>query len=183
MVSIEMWIFKRNINIRTDIEEQNMMYDQVNFFAVSVPSLLKLVECRAIASLHKPDCPEHIGQIMKSPFKDDFKGAHFENYDKMYSTGTWSYLLLRSLILSEAVLLPIRPAYAVKSTTTESLWELQVRYCANGARMQQGVHYDQSISPVTSVEDIQILLNLGASQGKSVFCRGCQECVPEYNTV
>jgi hypothetical protein len=32
---------------------------------------------------------------MKSPFKADFKGAHFENYYKMYATGTWSFPVLR----------------------------------------------------------------------------------------
>jgi hypothetical protein len=84
----------------------------------------------------------------------------------MYSTGTWIYPLLNSLILPESVILPILPAHAVKSTTTESLWELQVRSCVNGARMQQGVHVDQSFSPVTPIENIWILLSLGASQGK-----------------
>jgi hypothetical protein len=165
VVSIEMWIVKRNSNICTDIEEQNMMYDQVRFVLVSVPSLSEPVACRAIASLHKAYCPKHIGQMIKSPFKADLKGAHFENYDKMYSTGTWSYPLLRSLSPPEAVLLPIRSAYA----TTESLSDFQVHSCANSARMQQGVHFDQSFSHVASIGNIHILLNLGASQGKSFF--------------
>jgi hypothetical protein len=107
--------------------------------------------------------------MMKSPFKADFKGAHFENYNKMYRTATWIYPLLRSLIPKEAVLLPIRPAYAVKYSSNESLWELQVRSCANGAHMQQGVHFDESFSPVASIKNIRILLNLGAAQRKSVY--------------
>jgi hypothetical protein len=107
--------------------------------------------------------------MTKSPFKADFKSANFENYDKMYRTGTWSYPLLYSLIPSETVLLPIRPSYAVKATMTEALWELQARSCANGARMKQGIHFDESFSPVASITNIRIILCLGASQGKSVF--------------
>jgi hypothetical protein len=169
VVSIGMWIIKRNSYIRTDIEEQHMMYGQVRFVPVLVPSLPEPITCRDVASLHKADYPGHIDQRMKSPFKAGFKGAHFENYDNMYSTGTWSHPVLRSLIPAEAVFLPIRTAYAVTSTNTESIWDLQVRSCANEALMQQGVHFYQSSSPVASIENIHILLNLGASQGKSVF--------------
>jgi hypothetical protein len=149
-----------------------MMFDQVRFFPVKYPSAPEHVSCCDVASLHKPECPTHIGQMMESPFKYNFKGAHFEKYDKMYHTGTWSYPLLRSLIPKDAFLLPIFPAYAIQSTTTESLWGLQVRSCANGARMQQGIHYDESFSPVTSIENILIILNLRASQVKSVFIIG-----------
>jgi hypothetical protein len=85
-----------------------MMFDQVRFVPVEAPALPEAVTCCAVASLIKPNCPAHIGQIMKSPFKAEFKGAHFENYDKMYSTGTWSS--------AGVVLLPICPAYAIKST-------------------------------------------------------------------
>jgi hypothetical protein len=74
--------------------------------------------CHTVTSLIKPDCPAHIGQMMKSPLKAEFKGAHFENYDKMYSTGTWSFPVLRYLIPAAAVLLAILPEYAVESTST-----------------------------------------------------------------
>jgi hypothetical protein len=167
--TIEVWIIKHTSNTWTDIEEQCTMFDQVRFVHVELPSAVEPVVCRAVASLRKPECHEHIEQMIKSPFKADFKGAHFENYDNMYHTGTWSYPRLRSLIPKEAVLLPIHPAYAVKSSTTELLWELQVRLCANGARMQQGIHFYEYFSPVASIENIRILLSLGASQGKSVF--------------
>jgi hypothetical protein len=74
--------------------------------------------------------------MINIPFKADLKGAHFENYDKMHSTGTWSFPILRSLVPLEGIILPINHDYAVKSTSTESSWELQVSSCANGARMQ-----------------------------------------------
>jgi hypothetical protein len=38
--------------------------------------------------------------------------AHFENYDKMYSTGTWIFPILRSLVPPEGIILPICPDYA-----------------------------------------------------------------------
>jgi hypothetical protein len=93
------------------------------------------ITCRAVASLKKPDCPEQVGQMVRSPFKMDFKFAHFENYDKMYQTGIWSYPVARGLLPSDAFLLPIRSTYAVKSTETASLWELQVHFCSNGECM------------------------------------------------
>jgi hypothetical protein len=166
---IQVWLVKRNSATRTDIEEQRMMFDQVSFVPVQVPALLAVVSFRAVTSLIKPDCTAHIGQMMKSPFKADFKGAHFENYEKMYSTGTWSFPVIHSLIPAEAALLPIRPAYAVESTSTESLWEIQVRSCVNGARMQQDIHYDESFAPVASIESTHVLLCLAAAQGKQVF--------------
>jgi hypothetical protein len=79
VVSIEMWIVKRNTNVRTDLEEQQMMYDQVRVVPIYLPSLSEPVACRAVASLQKPECPDHIGQMMKRPFKADFKGRHFDN--------------------------------------------------------------------------------------------------------
>jgi hypothetical protein len=99
--------------------------------------------------------------MMKSPVKADFKGARFENYDKMYSTGTWSFPILSSL--------HIRPGYAVKSTLTESFWELQVRSCANGYHTQQGSHFEESFAPVAMIDSTLILLYMAAAQGKTVY--------------
>jgi hypothetical protein len=68
-----------------------MMFNQVRFFSVPVPVFPDDDEYRAVTSLHFhdcPDCPEHIGQMVNSPFKYDFKGKKIEKYDKMYSRGT-----------------------------------------------------------------------------------------------
>jgi hypothetical protein len=108
--------------------------------------------------------------MMNSPFKADYKGEHFENYDKMYSTGTWSFPILRSVVPPEGIILPIPPDYAVKSTSTESLWELQVHSCANGARMKQGIHFEECFSPVAMIDSIRIriILFMAAAQGKHI---------------
>jgi hypothetical protein len=99
---IQVWLSKRNSATRTDSEEQRMMFDQVRF----VPALPEAVACPAVTSLIKPDCPVHIGQMMKSPFKAEFKGAHFKNYDKMYSTGTWSFPVLEQCCFLYALRTP-----------------------------------------------------------------------------
>jgi hypothetical protein len=43
VVSIEIWIVKRITNARTDLEAQWIMYDQVHFVPVSLPSLTEPV--------------------------------------------------------------------------------------------------------------------------------------------
>jgi hypothetical protein len=145
------------------------MFNQVRYAPVAEEPAINPIACRAVTSLKKPDCPEHVGQMVRSPFKMDFKFAHFENYDKMNQTGTWSYPVARSLLPSNAVNLPIHYTYSIKSTETASLWELQVRSCANGARMIESVNFDHSYAPVAMMDSIRVVLALGAAQGKQVF--------------
>jgi hypothetical protein len=118
IVPVSVWLVNRISPQYTYIEEKWMMFDQVHFVHIPVPVLLEAYACHVVTSLYKPDCPAHISQMMKSPFKADFIGAHFENYEKMYATGTWSFPVIRLLLPSDALLLPIRPVYAVKSTST-----------------------------------------------------------------
>jgi hypothetical protein len=140
-----------------EIEEQRMMFDQVRFVPIIIPALPEAVACRAVTSIHKPTYPEHIDQMMKSPFKADFKGVHFKNYDNIYSTGTRSFPVLCLMIPDVTVILPICPAYAVKSTSAESTRELQIRSCANVARMIQDINYDESFSPMAMIDRIRVL--------------------------
>jgi hypothetical protein len=137
-----------------------MMFNQIRFAPINLDTMPDPVACRAVTSLHKPERPEHVGQMVRSPFRSDFKLTHFENYDKMYQIGTWSYPVDNALLPSNAVILPIRSTYAVKSTETDYLWELQERSCANRARMIEGIHYDQSFAPVAMIDRIRIVLSL-----------------------
>jgi hypothetical protein len=150
VAQVDLWVVKRKKGRRTHIEEQRTMFNQVHYAPVAEEHSLAPVACHAVTSLKKPDCPAHVGQMVGSPFKVDFKFAHFENYDKMNQTGTWSYPVARRLLPSDVVILPIRSNYAVKSTETASLWELQVRSCANGARMI--VHFYQLSAPVAMMD-------------------------------
>jgi hypothetical protein len=115
---VVMWLVKRNNHPRTNIEEQRQMFNQVQFVPVEVPTIPTPVACSAVTSLTKPDCPEHVGQMVRNPFHAEFKFAHFENYDKMYSTGTWSYPVATHLLPAGDLILPIRSTYKVKSTET-----------------------------------------------------------------
>jgi hypothetical protein len=72
VMPIQVWIVKRNSASRVGFEEQWMMFDLVFFSVTIIP---ETVACQAVISPLKPDCPDHIGQIMKSPFKDEFKGT------------------------------------------------------------------------------------------------------------
>jgi hypothetical protein len=165
-------IIKRISLHHTDLEEQRSIFNQVRLAPVSVPDLptpIESVACRAVTAIMKPDVPAHIGEMLKSPYKPEFKAAHFENYDKMFRTGTCSSPVLRSLLPREAVILPPHSVYAVESAEVENVFDLQVRMCANGSKMIEGIHYDQSFAPVASIDNIRMTIALGASQGKMVY--------------
>jgi hypothetical protein len=81
---VDLWIVKRNNAPSTNIEERHTMFNQLHFAPVLSAPMPDLVACRAVTSLLKPDCPEHVGQMVRSPFRAYFKVAHFDNYDKMY---------------------------------------------------------------------------------------------------
>jgi hypothetical protein len=75
---VDMWIVKRNNRPLTDLEEQRAKFNQVRFAPVGMDPLPEPVACRAATSLLKPDCPEHVGQMVQSPFRADFKFAHLK---------------------------------------------------------------------------------------------------------
>jgi hypothetical protein len=161
------------------------MFDHVHFVSIPVLVLPEAHTCRAVTPLYKPDCPVHIRHIiMKSPFKADFKGAHFESYDKMYATGTWIFPVLRSLLPSNALLISTHPDYAVKPMSTESLWETQLCSCANGSHMKQGFNYEESYTLVTSINITHIFLCIDDAHGKKVcFCSRCSKCISEHHKI
>jgi hypothetical protein len=59
-VSVSVWLVKSNSSQRTDIKEQFMMLHQVFIVPIPVPILPEAYSCRAVTSLYKPDCPQHI---------------------------------------------------------------------------------------------------------------------------
>jgi hypothetical protein len=77
VVRFDLWIVKRKHRPRTDIEEQRTMFNQVRYAPVAAKPATAPIACRAVTSLKKPACPEHVVQIVHSPFKMDFKFAHF----------------------------------------------------------------------------------------------------------
>jgi hypothetical protein len=75
----------------------------------------------------------------------------------MYRTGTWSAPVLRSLLPHDAVILPPHSVYAVKPSEVSNVYDLEVRTCANGSKMIEGVHYDQYFAPVSSIKSIRMM--------------------------
>jgi hypothetical protein len=172
MYRIELGIVKPNSHHRTALKEQRTMFNQVRFAPVTVPDLptpIEPVACRAVTAGIKPDTPAHLGDMLKSPYKAELKVAHFENYDKMYRTGTWSAPVLRSLLPPDAVILPPRSVYAAKPSEIANVYDLQVGTCVNGSKMIEGVHYDQYFGPVSSIDSIRMMLALGAAQRKTDY--------------
>jgi hypothetical protein len=172
MSPIELGIIKRNSHHRTALEEQRAMFNQVRFAPVTVPDHpipIEPVACRAITAGIKPDTPAHLGDMLKSPYKAEFKAAHFENYDKMYRTGTWSAPVIRSLLPPDAVILPPRSVYAVKPSEVANVYDIQVRTCENGSKIIEGVHYDQSFALVSSIDSIRMMIALGAAQRNTAY--------------
>jgi hypothetical protein len=159
---VAIWIIKSNNEPRTYLEEQPTMFNQGRFAPVLSAPIPDLVACRAVISLLKPDCPEHVGHMARSPWCADLKKEHFKHYDKMYEVS-------KDLLPLDAITLPVHSTYSVKSTVTDSLWELQLRSCAHGARMIEGVHYDQSYASVATIDSARVILSLYESQYKQVY--------------
>jgi hypothetical protein len=85
-----------------------MVFNQVRFAPINIDPMPDPVVCRTVTSLHKPECPEHVGQMVCISFGSDFKLVHFENYNKMCQSGTWSYPVAKTLLPSSVAILPIR---------------------------------------------------------------------------
>jgi hypothetical protein len=172
MSRIELGIVKRNSHHRTTLEEQRAMFNQVRFAPITAPDLhipIETVACHAVTAGIKSDTPANLGDMLKSPYKAEFKAAHFENFKKVYRTGTWSAPVLRSLLPPDAVILPPRSVYAVKPSEVANVYDLQVRNCANGSKKIEGIHYDQSFAPVSSIDSIRMMIALGAAQRKTAY--------------
>jgi hypothetical protein len=87
----------------------------------------------------------------------------------MNRTGTWSAPVLRSLLPPDTVILLPRSVYAVKPSEVANVYDLQVRTCANVSSMIEGVYYDQSFYPVSSIDSIRMMIALGAAQRKTAY--------------
>jgi hypothetical protein len=64
---------------------------------------------------------------------------------------------------------PPRSVHAVKPSEVANVYDLQVRTCANGSKMIEGVHYDQSFDPVSSIDSIRMIIALSAAQRKTAY--------------
>jgi hypothetical protein len=61
---VDLWIVIRSNALRTDLEEQRAMFNQFRVDPVLSAPMPDLVAYRVVTSLLKPDCPEHVGQVV-----------------------------------------------------------------------------------------------------------------------
>ena len=109
------------------------------------PKIHKVVE-----SAIKPEVPLHIGIALKSPFRSEWIEATFGGYDKMHRSSTFSRPFLRSSLPPNSLILSPRLSFEVRNTDLDYFYNLRVRVCANGSKMIEGVHFDDSFSPAAS---------------------------------
>jgi hypothetical protein len=72
------------------------MFDQVRLAPVHVlnmPHPMEPIACRVVTVVVKPVPPDHLGEMLRSGFKLEYKVAHFENYDKSSNPRRTSPLL------------------------------------------------------------------------------------------
>jgi hypothetical protein len=112
----------------------------------------------------QPIAPEYIGQLSTNPIATDWKDSLFDNYDKMLRTGTWSAPILRSTIPPDKNLLNSRVSFRVKDTSSPNIYNLQGRTCADGSKQCQFIDFQDSYSPVASIDSIRLLLAIAASK-------------------
>jgi hypothetical protein len=168
--NIEFIVVKRSGHHRTDLEEQHTVFNKVHSPPVHVPNMPHPKEptaCRVVTAVVKPIPPARLGNMLRSGFKPQYKAAHFENYDKMYRTGTWSPPVLRADLPATSIILPNRYVHFVKRTEVSNIFELQVCTCANGSSMVEGMYCYQSFAHVASIDSIRTSIALGAAQKKT----------------
>ncbi len=97
------------------------------------------------------------------PFAADWCDTLFQNYDKMMKTGTFSAPLLHSLVPPDKAVLCPHVACKVKDTSIPHQYDLYARTCADGSTQKEYIDFQDSYSPIASIDSIHILLNLAAS--------------------
>jgi hypothetical protein len=86
----------------------------------------------------------------------------------MARTGTWSAPILHSdLPVNQQVLRP-RVSFRVKNTDVTNSYELQGRTCADGSKQQQYIDFNESYTPVGSIDSIRAILCYAAATNLTI---------------
>jgi len=166
-------IFARRIaNHRTNLARNRAVFYQIKL--VSTPStmdntstsssIIVPVGLKVVSSPIRPDTPAHFGATFHSPFASDWRDALFQNYNKMLASGTFSAPLLRSSVPSHKTILRPRVVCKVKDTSLPNQYDLYARTCADGSTQRENIDFQDSYSPVASIDSLRLLLNLAATE-------------------
>jgi hypothetical protein len=164
-------IFARRIaSNRTSVAGDRVLFNQVRLTFDNTtldghisPSVIVPVGCKVISSPIRPPNPKHFGETIYMPFAADWRDALFHNYEQMMKTGTFSAPILRLLVPHDKAILRPRIACKVKDTSIPHQYDLYARTCADGSTQKEFVDFQDSYSPVASIDSIRILLNIAAS--------------------
>ena len=91
--------------------------------------------------------------------------ALFAYFEKMHNTSTLSRPFLRSLLSKGTIILPPRLSYEVRNTELDHFFELKIRFCGNGSKMIEGVHYEDSYSPTCQGFSFRMSMGIAATLG------------------
>ncbi len=162
---------RRQASDRTSLANNRAIFNQVrlSYRPANCPDptsspIIAPVGCKVISLPTRPTVPAHIGQLSSNQHAPDWKEAIFENFTKMQRTGTWSAPLLRSSVPSSKCILNPRISFRVKDTPQPHVYELQGRTCADGNKQKQFLDFDDSYSPVGTIDSIRLLLAIAASK-------------------
>jgi len=173
VTNVQCIIAKRKPTTKTTIEEHRAIFNQIHLTSMiksqpndntSTNYIVLPIAKTVVSSPTRPPTPNHVGELSRQPLFAEWKSALFKNYDKMLHSGTWSAPILRSSIPPEKTVLPARVTFKVKDTNVENNYELYCRTCANGSTMKENVDYQNSYSPVGSIDSIRLLLSIAASR-------------------
>lgn len=80
----------------------------------------------------KPIAPEHIGELLKSDLKTEWKKSLWEAYDKNAKVGTFTAPFPAEEVPKNKKILNSGVTFKVKTIDAENMWDLYSRHCANG---------------------------------------------------
>lgn len=166
-------IFARHIaSQRTSLANNRAMFNQIKLLTtpntttdLSTPDPIVVpVGLKVVSSQVCPDTPSHFGATFNSPFASDWRDAHFQNYNKMLASGTFSALILCSSVPLHKTILRPRVTCKVKDTSTPNQYDLYAWTCADSSTQCANIDFTDSYSPVASIDSLCLLLNLAASE-------------------
>ena len=128
--NIKLILAKRTAPTRTNYEKNRALFHKIRFVLMDDknPIILPVPIAKKVIMLpYKPSTPEHIGEMIKDPLRAEWTDSVFENYEKMWITGTFSKTFLRSTIPSDTKIICPRLAFKVKLTELTDQYDLYCR--------------------------------------------------------
>lgn len=137
---------KEKSGTRTNLENNRALFQQIRFIKHKLPTdnntqydvPIPVANIIVIIPV-KPETPEHVGQVLKSPLRAEWKDAIFENYEKMATTNTFRKPFLKSLLPENTTILHPRLAFKVKITELETQYDLYCHTSADSSKKKEGI--------------------------------------------